>query len=205
MEIIQFRHRCEGIQTSPEGFVPFRQRSGALLREQLPLACQGRLHFLCAFKRGDIRCNATNRVWLARTIAQQEFRRDIHPSSLKRGHGLLNLDRLTLSSPDSITCRRVLSIRSLQTECSTHSHLCLRASLSCLGFFLRPTADKFSSLILFISYPSSCVPSLQRSLLAFGPFGSFLRPPACLRYYGRSDSCPSAALRPVLPSMNSAP
>jgi hypothetical protein len=29
--------------------------------------------------------------------------------------------------------------------------------------------------------------------------------PACLRYYGRSDSCPSALLRPVFSGMNSAP
>ena len=36
-------------------------------------------------------------------------------------------------------------------RCSTHVHLALRASLSCLGSFSEVTADKFSSLISFPS------------------------------------------------------
>src|SRR5690242_19404580 len=52
---------------------------------------------------------------------------------------------------------------------------------------------------LFLLYPSSCVPSLQRSLLAFGPFGLYSSlsrlacatmdalTPATVRFFGRSS------------------
>src|ERR1700722_9664382 len=53
--------------------------------------------------------------------------------------------------PPLIPLSRLLSIESVQTPCSTHAHLALRASLSCLGSFSVVTADKFSSLIFFPS------------------------------------------------------
>src|SRR5258705_7168768 len=52
------------------------------------------LEFFHPFQFRDVRRDATNRVWLARTITEQKFCRDVHTFALKRGHGLLKLDRL---------------------------------------------------------------------------------------------------------------
>ena len=60
-----------------------------------------------------------------------------------------------------IPLSRLLSIESVQSRCSTHSRLALRASLSCLGSFSEATADKFSSLI--------SVPSLSIFLRPLAP------------------------------------
>src|SRR5260370_35985197 len=42
---------------------------------------------------GDVRRNATDRIWLTGTVAQQKFCRDNPPLSLSRRHGFLKLDR----------------------------------------------------------------------------------------------------------------
>src|SRR5271166_3197722 len=100
--------------------------------------------------------------------------------------------------PPLIPLSRVLSIESVQTPCSTHAHLALRASLSCLGSFSEVTADKVSSLNLVsfsIHLPASLGSSDRYSPSVRSACSCCL--PACLRYYGRSDSCLGAVLRPL--------
>src|ERR1700676_5069987 len=88
---------------------------------------------------------------------------------------------------------RAVSMRSVQTLGSTQNHFWRRASPACLGVAATPAGICSSGL--FISPPSSCVPSLRRSLPAFGTGEERFSPPfqCCLRYYGRSDS-PAARL-----------
>src|ERR1700722_13954756 len=108
--------------------------------------------------------------------------------------------------PPLIPLSRLLSIESVQTPCSTHAHLALRVSLSCLGSFSEVTAVKFSSLIFFPSqsiFLRPLAPAIVTRLRSVRYSSRCLT--ACLRYYGRSDSCPSAVLRPVVAGMNSAP
>jgi hypothetical protein len=83
-----------------------------------------------------------------------------------------------LGSSGLVIC--LLSIHSVHISCSCHCHRWLWISPSVLGSFYGVTADRFASLIGFLAYPSSCVPWLQRSLLVFGPFGSFSLPPGLL-------------------------
>ena len=79
---------------------------------------------------------------------------------------------------------------------STLTHLAFRASLSCLGSVSEVIVDKLSSLM---SVPVSI--HLPASLRSSGRYSPSVREArscglsACLRYYGRSDSCPSAVLR----------
>src|SRR5690242_19404579 len=100
--------------------------------------------------------------------------------------------------PPLIPLSRVLSIESVQIPCSTQDHRALRSSLSCLGSFSDVTADKLSSLIF--------IPSLSIFLRPFAPAvitrlrsvrSVLLSLTACLRHYGRSDSCHGAVLRPL--------
>src|SRR5258708_1077872 len=48
-KLIRFGHGGECVETAPKRLVCFCQLSGALLREQFPFACHGRLQFLCTF------------------------------------------------------------------------------------------------------------------------------------------------------------
>src|SRR5580704_10649628 len=73
----------------------------------------------------------------------------------------LNSPASSKKLPPLIPVSRVLSIGSVHTVCSTHFHLALRASLSCLGSFAGVTADKFCSLI--------CLPFLSIFLRPFAP------------------------------------
>ena len=94
--------------------------------------------------------------------------------------------------PPLIPLSRLLSIESVQTRCSTHSHLALRVSLSCLGSFSEVTADKFASLISFPSlsiFLRPLAPAIVTRL--WSVWLVLAASSACLRYYGRSDSCPA--------------
>src|SRR5258708_8746983 len=92
-EIVQFAHRGKRIETSAKCFVRSPQLDRALLREHFAFVCYSRLHFLGALRVGDVGRDATDRGWLPAAVAQQKFRRDIHPFAPIRGHGFREPER----------------------------------------------------------------------------------------------------------------